>query len=190
MIKFLFTLFLFTSLALYSQEAPDRKISFADSVYDPFFSATITDNEGETFSVSRMAFFDEYNEKKFFFWVRRNSGLYSLNFKNIKGIMFSGDDFSDDRYLGFTRGTLELVSGETHTIYLKTTGHIEGFDEEFGAPVTFYLHYNLIESIEFHHTGVYKYCPFCETIYFGDEHDTCIYDKTPLIKGVLSESER
>lgn len=187
---FQLTLLLLFSLRLFGQEGLDRKIVFNESVYDPFFTAFIRDNEGEKFNISRFAFFDEYNEKKFFFWVRRNSGLYSLSFKNIKSITFESGDFADDRYEGFTRGTLELVTGETHLIYLKTTGHIEGFDETFASPVTFYLHYNLIEYIEFRHDGEYQICPFCETIYFDSALTECIYDKTPLVGGVFSLSDK
>lgn len=178
------------SFFIIGQEGQDRKIVFGESFYDPFFSVEIKDNEGEKFNISRLAFFDEYNEKKFFFWVRRNSGLYSLSFKNIKRITFQPEDFSDDRYEGFTRGTLELVTGQTHLIYLKTTGYMEGFDETFASPVTFYLHYNLIESIEFRHEGEYTYCPFCETIYFDMEQKECLYDKTPLVQGVISNSDK
>ena len=176
--------------SIFSQEVLDRRVVFDDIDFDPFFAATILDNEGETFNISRLAFYDEYNEKKFFFWVRRNSGLYSLNFKNIKRITFQEDDFSDSRYEGFTRGDLELITGEVYTIYLKTTGHLEGFDEAFDSPVTFYLHYNLITSIEFRHTGEYKLCPFCGNIYFDTELGNCIYDKTPLIQGVIENSNK
>lgn len=183
-------LLIILSFNIFSQEGLDRRVVFNDSIYDPFFAATIRDNEGESFNISRLAFYDEYNEKKFFFWVRRNSGLYSLSFKNIKSITFEPGDFADDTYEGFTRGVLELITGETFIIYLKTTGHLEGFDETFASPVTFYLHYNLIENIEFRHNGEYKICPFCETIYFDSELENCIYDKTPLVKGVLSLSEK
>lgn len=176
------------SLSLNAQE--DMKITFEDRVYDPFFAATVRDNEGERFFISRAAFYDEFNDKNFFFWVRRNSGLYNLSFKNIKSITFVPDDFSDVRYKNFTRCTLELITGESYLIYLKTTGHLEGWDETFGSPVSFYLHYNLITSIEFHHDGEYKFCSFCKTIYFDNETDICIYDKTPLTKGVLTESDK
>jgi hypothetical protein len=175
-------------ISTFAQE--DRKIVFDDLVYDPFFSASIIDNEGETFKISRIAFFDEFNERKFFFWVRRNSGLYSLSFKNIKKITFRDEDFSDDRYIGFTRCNLELMSGEIYEIYIKTTGHIEGFDEEFASPVTFYMHYKLITSIEFFNVGDYLICPFCENVYFDKDITNCIYDKTPLIEGVLSLSDK
>lgn len=185
--KRLLILFLI-SFSISAQE--DLKISFDDRIYDPFFSATVRDNEGEKFLISRVAFFDEFNDKNFFFWVRRNSGLYNLSFKNIKSLTFEPDDFSDTRYRNFTRCTLELVTGESYLIYLKTSGHLEGWDETFGSPVSFYLHYNLITSIEFHHNGEYWLCPFCKTIYFDQETDSCIYDKTPLIKGVLSPSDK
>lgn len=185
----LITVILF-SFSIFSQEGLDRKIVFDERVYDPFFAATIRDNEGEKFNVSRLAYFDEYNEKKFFFWVRRNSGLYDLSFKNIKSINFEAEDFADDKYEGFTRGTLLLVSGETHTVYVKSTGQIEGYDEIFGSPVTFYMNYNLIEQIEFRHDGDYKICPFCNTIYFDSEQTECVYDKTPLVEGVISISEK
>ncbi|MGL1890423.1 MAG: hypothetical protein OCD02_02300 [Spirochaetaceae bacterium] len=187
--KFLVIFLLSILSTLYSQEE-DRKIVFSDTIYDPFFSVLVKDNEGEQFSVSRFAFFDEYNEKKFFFWVRRNSGLYALSFKNIKRITFDSEDFADNRYEGFTRCTLDLVTGVSQVVYLKTTGHMEGWDEVFGSPVTFYMHYNLIESIEFNHEGEYYYCPFCETIYFDDQLDKCIYDQTPLIQGVISVSDK
>jgi len=180
----------FFPLYVFSQEVLEKRVVFDDIIYDPFFYATIEDNQGLEFKVSRISFFDEYNDKKFFFWVRRNSGLYSVSFKNIKRISFNEDDFADNEYIGFTKATLELVTGESYTIYLKTTGVISGYDEEFASPVTFYLHYNLIRSIEFRHVGEYKICPFCGTIYFDIEKDECLYDKTPLIKGVLSESQR
>ena len=183
-------LFLIISSVIFSQELTDKKIVYGDRVYDPFFTVTIRDNEGEKFNVSNVSFFDEYNEKKYFFWVRRNSGLYSLSFKNIKNITFEDEDFADNRYRNYTRCTIDLVTGESYLVYLKTTGHLEGFDEDFASPVTFYLHYNLIESIEFHHDGEYSYCPFCETIYFDADFDECLYDKTPLVKGVISDSDK
>ncbi len=183
-------LFVSSALLLTSQELNDRKVTFNNRVYDPFFSASIKDNEGEKFNISKLSFYDEFNEQKFFFWVRRNSGLYSLSFKNIKKITFSPGDFADSRYKNYTRCTLELVTGESHRLYLKTTGHLEGWDEKFGSPVSFYLHYNLIESIEFNHEGEYFICPFCETIYFDGNIKSCIYDKTPLIKGVLSTTDK
>ncbi len=186
----LYTLLFITISIGVSQEEKDRKIVFNEVVYDPFFAATIKDNEGERFNVSRIAFFDEFNEKKYFFWVRRNSGLYTVSFKNIKSVIFSSNDFADDRYEGFTRATLNLISGESHLVYIKTTGHLEGFEELFASPVTFYLHYNLIESIEFAGNGNYYYCPFCETVYFDPSTEICPYDKTPLVEGVLSDSDR
>ena len=186
--KFFTLIFIYIGVTLSGQV--ESKISFNDRVYDPFFSAIIKDNEGEKFKVARIAFIDEYGDKNFFFWVRRNSGLYDLSFKNIKKITFAEGDFADDRYTGYTRCTLELVTGESLLLYLKTTGDIEGWDEVLGSPVSFHLHYNLIESIEFNHSGEYTYCPFCENIYFDSELLECIYDKTPLIKGVLSESDK
>lgn len=185
-----FVLILLLSHTLFAQDALDKKIVYGDRIYDPFFTATIKDNEGEKFNVSRLSFFDEYNDQKFFFWVRRNSGLYNLSFKNIKKITFEAEDFADDRYINFTRCNLELVTGESYLLYLKTTGYMEGIDEAFASPVTFYLHYNLIESIEFNHDGDYSYCPFCETIYFGSDLERCLYDNTPLEQGVISTSDK
>lgn len=182
-------LFALTSL-LFSAEGGLKKLSFEEQVYDPFFAATIQDNEGEEFIITRMAFYDEFNDEKYFFWVRRNSGLYNLSFKNIRSIKISEDDLADERYKNFTRCTLELVTGESYTLYLKTTGHLEGWDEAFASPVSFYLHYNLIRSITFHHEGEYDICSFCSTIYFNKDIDRCIYDKTPLIRGVLGDSKR
>lgn len=173
---------------LYSQEEGENRLTFSSAIYDPFFSAVVTDNEGLTFNISRAEFYDEFNEKKFFFWVRRNSGLYNLSFKNIRRIDFSEDDFADDRYRNFTRCTIEMVTGEVYPVYLKTTGQIKGFEEVFSSPVSFYLHYNLIRSIEFKQSGDYRYCPFCENIYFDNEITSCLYDSTPLEEGVLSES--
>lgn len=187
--NFLIILLLFPSFLLLSQDK-DRKIVFNDRVYDPFFAAIIKDNEGEKFNVSRLAFYDEFNEKKFFFWVRRNSGLYSLSFKNIKRVTFDANDFADNKYKKFTRCNVELVTGDSFLVYMKTTGHLEGYDEVFGSPVTFYLHYNLIESIEFKNDGTYKYCPFDGTIFFDSDLEFCPFDGTPLIKGVLSDSDR
>ncbi|MBN2618300.1 MAG: hypothetical protein JXR64_08330 [Spirochaetales bacterium] len=189
--KFLsLSVFLLFFVSLFSQEIEDKKIIFNETEYDPFFSAVVVDNEGEVFNITRVSFYDEFKDRKFFFWVRRNSALYALSFKNIKKITFTEGDFADDRYKGYTRCTIDLISGENYSVYLKTTGYIEAFDETFASPVTFYLHYNLITSIEFVQNGEYQYCPFCGTIYFNNELDSCIYDKTPLVKGVISSSEK
>lgn len=185
--RFLLLLILFISPLLYGQE--DRKIIFEERIYDPFFSGKIIDNEGNEFRVSRLNYIDEFGDRNYYFWVRRNSGLYTLSFKNIKKIEISEDDLSDLRYRRFTRTTLTLVNGESYDVYLKTAGTLEGVDEEFGSNLFFYLHYNLIRSIEFDNSGEYWFCPFCETIYF-DERESCIYDKTPLIKGVLDSSDK
>ncbi|OQY40635.1 MAG: hypothetical protein B6229_01115 [Spirochaetaceae bacterium 4572_7] len=188
--NFLILILIFSYFPLIGEEVKDNKILFEDRVYDPFFSATVVDNQGEEFLISRASFFDEFNDKKFFFWVRRNSGLYSLSFKNIKKINFSTSDYADTTYKNFTKCSIELVTGEKYPVYLKTTGYFNGWDQKFGAAVTFYLHYNLITSIEFHQDGEYKICPFCGTIYFDSEIDECIYDKTPLIEGLLAESDK
>lgn len=185
--KIIFLLILLLSSQIYSQT--DNKVSFEDRIYDPFFSGIITDNEGNSFNISNLKFIDEFGDDNYFFWVRRNSGLYALSFKNIAKIEISEDDLSDIRYKRFTRATLTLVTGERYDIYIKTTGLLQGIHDEFGSKVSFYLHYNLIRSIEFSNKGEYWLCPFCETIYF-DNSQTCIYDKTPLIKGVLSPSDK
>lgn len=172
------------------EEGVDKKFVSDAAVYDPFFVATITDNEGNIFNISKVSFLDDFKDKKFFFWMRRNSALYSLEFKNIKKITFDSSEFSDVKYKNFSKCNVELITGEILPMYMKTTGSIEGRDRDLGSNVSLYLHYNLIKSIEFIHDGDYYICPFCGTIYWGDSVDRCIYDKTPLEKGVLEKSDK
>lgn len=186
--RFLILFLLFISYLLFSQEEEFRGIAFDNRVFDPFFAITVIDSEGELFNISRAVFYDEFNDKKFFFWVRRNSGLYNLSFKNIKKITFTGEELANETYKNFTKCSILLVTGESYDMFIKTTGHIEGWDETFASPVSLYLHYNLIESITFNHSGEYDICPFCSTIYFDNKTDSCLYDKTPLIRGVFLDS--
>ena len=123
--------------------------------YNPFFTIKVVDNEDTEFTFSDMRYFDNKDELKYFFWIRRGSeqgtATYQIDFKKIKSIVFDGE--YDNPIPDYTSSQITLTSGEVFDVLVNTTGRIGGMDNDFGIYGDIYMNYNIIKSIEFIHDG-------------------------------------
>ena len=172
--KKLFILFFsFIGICLFSQNIN----------YSPFFTVKVIDNEGTEFLFSDMRYFDDNEELKYFFWIRRGSELgtatYQIDFKKIKSLIFTEE--YDNPIPGYTASSITLTSGEVFDVLVNTRGKIGGMDQDFGLYGEIYMNYNIVRSIEFLHNGEYKKCPFCSALFYNSTYEVCPFDKTELI---------